>query len=152
VRKLVLLLLGVFAGFFAAAQVVKRAVPSRGDAESDEVGLVAVFDGVDLASRATAFRGGSALAWFGGMDLDLRDATLAGEATLTVTALFGGVSLRIPPEWRVETGLRVLAGGVDVSGQDPDDPAAPLLRLEGMAAFGGVAVSRKAKPADDAAA
>jgi hypothetical protein len=146
VRKLALLLVGAFAGFVAAAQVVKRAVPSRGDADSDELGLVALFDGVDLESRATAFRGGSVLAWFGGSDVDLRDATLAGEATLTVTALFGGVSLRIPPEWRVENAVRVLAGGVGVSGPDPEDPDAPLLRLEGLAAFGGVGVSRKPAP------
>ena len=141
--KLTLLTLGLFGGFMAAAAVVKRALPSRGDAESDEVGLVAVFDGVQLRSRATAFRGGSMLAWYGGIDADLREATLAPEASLAVTALFGGISLRIPPEWRVESNVRAMAGGFDISGSDPDDPGAPVLRIEGMALFGGVAVSRK---------
>ena len=50
--------LGFFAGMAAAATVVRRAVPSRGGAESDEVALVAIFDGVELESRAAAFRGG----------------------------------------------------------------------------------------------
>ncbi len=58
----------------AAAAVVKHAIPSRGDAESDEVALMAVFDGVELKSRAKAFRGGSMLAWYGGVDADLREA------------------------------------------------------------------------------
>lgn len=39
----------------------------HGDEESDELGLVAVFNGIELKSRATAFRGGSMLAWLGGI-------------------------------------------------------------------------------------
>lgn len=146
IRSALVLTAGFFGGFMAAAGVVKRAVPSQGDAESDEVGLVAVFDGVQLRSRATAFRGGSMLAWYGGIDADLREATLASEANLAVTALFGGISLRVPPEWRVESNLRTMAGGFDISGSDPDDPDAPTLRIAGMALFGGVAVSRKQAP------
>ena len=148
VGKLGLLILGLFGGFMAAAAVVKRAIPSRGDAESDEVALMAVFDGTELRSEAKAFRGGSMLAWYGGVDADLREATLAPDARLAVTALFGGIQLRVPPEWRIESAIRAVAGGYDVSGEDPDDPDAPVLRLEGRALCGGIAVSRK-PPADD---
>ena len=127
----------------AAAVAVKRAVPSRGDAESDEVALMAVFDGTELRSEAKAFRGGSMLAWYGGIDADLREAQLAPDARLSVTALFGGIALRVPPEWRIENDIRAVAGGYDISGTDPDDPDAPVLRLEGHALCGGIAVSRK---------
>ncbi len=61
----------------AAAGFVKRALPSRGDEESEELALVAVFDGIDLKSRAKGFKGGSVLAWFGGIALDRREAELA---------------------------------------------------------------------------
>lgn len=142
-RRLGLLGLGFFGGLMAAAAVVKRVLPSRGDAESDEVALVAVFDGVDLRSQAKGFRGGSMLAWYGGVNADLREAELAPDAHLTVTALFGGVALRVPSGWRVETNVRTIGGGLAVSGSDPDDPTAPLLVLDGLALFGGVAVSRK---------
>ena len=147
--KLGLLVLGLFGGFMAAAAVVKRAIPSRGDAESDEVALVAVFDGAELRSEAKAFRGGSMLAWYGGVDADLREATLAPDARLSVTALFGGVALRVPPEWRIEADIKAIAGGYDVSGTDPDDPDAPVLRLEGHALCGGIAVSRKPPAGDE---
>jgi hypothetical protein len=147
VGKLGLLLVGVFGGFMAAAAVVKRAVPSRGDAESDEVTLMAVFDGVKLRSEAKAFRGGSMLAWYGGVEADLREAKLAPHARLSVTAVFGGIALRVPPEWRIENDIRAVAGGFDISGEDPDDPDAPVLRIEGRALCGGIAVSRK-PPAD----
>jgi hypothetical protein len=69
---------------------VKRVLRSRGDAESDEVALVAIFDGVDLKSRASAFRGGSMFAWFGGISVDLREAKLSSDgAHLDLHALNG---------------------------------------------------------------
>ena len=92
VRALSLVTLGGFAGFAASAAVLRRALPSRGDAESDEVALVAIYNGIDLKSRAEAFRGGSMLAWFGGIAVDLREATLAPRAHLSVNSLFGGTS------------------------------------------------------------
>ncbi len=76
-RTLVVFKLGAWVGMLAAAAFIKRALPSRGDEESDELTLVAVFDGIDLKSRAKGFKGGSVLAWFGGIALDLRDAELA---------------------------------------------------------------------------
>jgi len=42
-RALGLTTLGAFAGFTGAAALFKRAVPSRGGAESDDVALVAIF-------------------------------------------------------------------------------------------------------------
>ena len=148
VRALGLVVLGAVAGASAAAAVVKRAIPSRGDEESDEVALVAVFDGVELKSHAKAFRGGSVLAWFGGVAFDLREATLAPEAHLSVHSLFGGVAIRVPPGWRLESSMHALAGGVDVQRAEPESPDAPTLTLDGFALFGGVAVGARA---DDAA-
>jgi hypothetical protein len=141
--RLALVSIGFVGGFMAAAVAVKRAVPSRGEAESDEVALMAVFDGTELRSEAKAFRGGSMFAWYGGVDADLREATLAPDARLSVTALFGGIALRVPPEWRIDSDVHAVVGGYDISGTDPDDPAAPVLRLEGRALCGGIAVSRK---------
>jgi Cell wall-active antibiotics response 4TMS YvqF len=143
-RRLGLLLLGFNAGVLAAAALVKKAFPSRGDEESDEVALVAILGGVELKSRARAFRGGSMLAWFGGVAVDLREATLAPDASLTVSALFGGVALRVPEGWRIESSVRALAGGVDVKVPEPEDPNAPTLRIDGLAGFGGVAIGAKA--------
>jgi hypothetical protein len=140
-RTLLVFKLGAYAGLAGAAALLKRALPSRGDETSDEVALVAIFDGARLESRAQAFRGGSLLAWFGGIEVDLREASLAPEARLTTTALFGGISLRVPPGWRVESGVKTFAGGVELRGADGAAADAPTLRLDGLAAFGGVSVA-----------
>jgi hypothetical protein len=134
----------------AAAAFAKRAVPSRGNEDSDELSLVAVFDGVELKSRAKAFKGGSMLAWFGGIAVDLRDAQLAPGARLSVRTLFGGIAIKTPPGWRVESNVNAIAGGVDARTPAQDDPDAPVLTAEGVALFGGVAIGAKAEAATPA--
>ena len=145
IRSVVVFVLGMWAGMMAAAAFVKRAVPSHGDEESDELRLVAVFDGIELKSRAKAFAGGSMLAWFGGISVDFREAELAPGARLTVHALYGGIALRTPPTWRIESSVIALSGGVDVRSPAQDDPDAPVLVLEGKALFGGIAVAGKSE-------
>ena len=139
-RGLLLVKLGAVAGVAAAAAFVRLAVPSRGDEDSDELALVAVFDGIELASRARAFRGGSMLAWFGGIELDLRSAELAPGARLSVFALFGGIEITTPPRWRIESQVKAVAGGIDARAPSPEDQDAPVLRLDGIALAGGVEI------------
>lgn len=143
IPKLTALLLAFSAGIAATAALVKRVVPSRGDSESDEVALVAIYDGIEMKSRASAFRGGSMLSWFGGIAVDLREATLAPEASLRVHALWGGIAIRVPPGWRVVSNMHAFGGGVAVHVPEPEDPDAPTLTLDGFAALGGVAVGAK---------
>ena len=138
-RGVLLFNLGAWAGMMAAAAFVRLAVPSQGNEESDELRLVAVFDGVTLKSRAKAFTGGSMLAWYGGIDVDLRSVELAPDARLSLHTLFGGIAVKTPPGWRVESELNAFAGGVDTR-TSQDDPDAPVLTLTGTALFGGIAV------------
>ena len=142
-RAPVVFLVGVWTGMAASAALAKRIIRSRGDSESNEVTLAAIFDGIELESSARAFSGGSMLSWFGGVTVDLRQATLAPDAHLDVHALFGGIAIRVPPGWRVVSNARALAGGVAVQVPEPSDDDAPTLTLDGFALFGGVAVVAK---------
>jgi hypothetical protein len=151
-KTLVLLEVGAWLGMVTAAAVAKRALPSRGDEESDEVALVAVLNGIDLKSRATGFRGGSMFAWLGGIAVDLREAELAPDANLRLSTLLGGIAVRIPAGWQVESKVKAVFGGVDVKALGANDPTAPTLTLEGMALFGGIAVGAKPEAADAPAA
>jgi hypothetical protein len=143
IRALLLFKLGFWAGMFASAALLKRALPSKGDEESNEVTLVAALNGIELKSRARAFRGGTMLSWLGGIAVDLRDAQLAPNAHLDVHSAFGGIAIRVPAGWRVESNVKSLAGGVAVDVPEPDAEDAPTLRLDGFTAFGGIAVGAK---------
>ena len=143
VRSLLTFKLGVWLGMMAAAAFVKRAVPSLGDEGSDEVALVAVFDGIELESHSRNFKGGSMLAWFGGISVDLRNVELVPGATLSVRTLFGGIDIKTPPSWRLDSSVKALAGGVETGTPAEGNPQAPVLVLDGFALFGGIAVSAK---------
>jgi hypothetical protein len=147
-RSFGLVLLGAFAGFVGAAAVARRVVQSRGDAESDEVALAAIFDGVELTSASQAFRGGSMLAWFGGIQVDLRETQLAQDARLRTHAVFGGIAIRVPPGWEVESRAKAIMGGVAVQVPPAGTEDPPTLTLDGFALFGGIAVG--ARTAEDA--
>ena len=142
-RGVLLFELGAWAGMMAAAAFVRRAIPSEGDEESNDLRLVAVFNGITLASRAKAFTGGSMLAWYGGIDVDLREVELAPGARLSLNTLFGGIAIRTPPGWRIESDMKTFAGGVDTRTSSQGDPDAPVLTLTGTALFGGIAVGAK---------
>jgi hypothetical protein len=145
------LLLFAWAAFMAAAAVFavakrREAVPQ--DPASDEVDLVASFAPLEFHSEAGAFRGGTVTTWFGGGELDLREARLdpAG-ATLHVSALFGGGNLVVPESWNVETNV-IGIGGIGDGRPRVDRPAdAPTLHVEGTAIFGGWGIT--SQPARD---
>ncbi|WP_327068678.1 DUF1707 SHOCT-like domain-containing protein [Kitasatospora sp. NBC_01302] len=107
-------------------------------AREESASLVAVFGG---ATRKGRWRVGShirATAIFGGVDLDLTDAVFeAPEVLIEVSAMFGGVSIRVPENVTlIGSGVGVF-GGFDVREQTAADPYAPVVRVKGSAIFGG---------------
>ncbi len=84
------------------------------------------------------------LAWFGGIAVDLRQVELAEDAQLSLNTLFGGIAIKTPPSWRVESELKAFAGGVDARSPGDNDPGAPVLTVTGTALFGGIAIGARA--------
>jgi hypothetical protein len=124
-------------------------VPATGGAApaGSHVGrIVAIFGG---ASRRGAWRvptASSVVTVFGGADIDLRDAILPGpEITIRAFAVFGGMSITVPPEMRVVDSGIAIFGGRDVKGStaESERPDSPVLRLEGACVFGGIDVKHK---------
>jgi predicted membrane protein len=100
----------------------------------------AFLGAVKRANTSTAFRGGSATAFMGGVEIDLRKARMEGDrAVINVFAMMGGVSLRIPEDWAVESKVFVLLGGIDDKTRPPSEPAGTLI-LQGTAVMGGVEI------------
>ena len=128
----------------ATGLAARLLLKSRGGPQSDEVDLVAVFEGIHLRSTAQSFLGGKILALFGGVVLDLRRAQLGPTgAELIVTTVFGGTSVVVPTDWRVEVDDRTWLGGLDLSGEQPGDPDAPVLRIRVSTLLGGFQVESR---------
>ncbi|SEF51635.1 Cell wall-active antibiotics response 4TMS YvqF [Thermomonospora echinospora] len=118
--------------------------PSLPAPRRESTSIVAVFGGADRRGRWLVEPDTSVLAAFGGVDLDFRQAVLSRrEVHLTVTCLFGGVTLKVPPGVRVINSISAVFGGVSTPEDDAFDADAPVIRLSGVALFGGVDVKRK---------
>ncbi len=149
-RALSMLMLGWFVFVIGAAIYAgtKRREAPPADPTADEVDLVANFGPLEFHSESGAFRGGSVTTWFGGGQVDLRDATLAPEgATLRMNALFGGGNLVVPETWNVKTRLVGIGGAGDGRPKADRSEDAPTLHIEGTAIFGGWGIT--SEPAGD---
>jgi hypothetical protein len=146
VLKVVVLL----AGLAALGQVLARR-RTFGDETSDEFGIAAYVGGAQRTCRAASLRRGSVSVVLGGVDLDLREATLdpAG-ADLDLSASWGGVNVTVPRGWRVQVEDRATLGGVEAHVTPPEElpDEAPLLRVVASARFGGVSIAAKDPAAD----
>lgn len=103
----------------------------------------AVFSGGKRRIVSPDFRGGEISCIFGGFDIDLRKAGIAGDsAVLVVNALFGGCDIKVPESWDVVLEMTAIFGGCDDKTLHPDPtlPGVKKLFLRGSAIFGGIDV------------
>lgn len=101
----------------------------------------AVFGGVERKVTTDDFRGGNIQAMFGGVEIDLRRATMRGDsAAIDLNAMFGGIELKIPQNWIVVSSVAAIFGGLSNKTLQPaaDEPGVKRLFIRGAAVFGGV--------------
>jgi hypothetical protein len=131
--------------------------------------LVALMGGVSRTRRPWRLAEHTfGLALMGGIDLDLRLASLPRRGTIHLLALMGGVTIRVPPSVRVTVRSVVAMGGVNAFGEDTggmiafgyaesshpatDAPPDADLEIQVVALMGGVDVKQvpaRARPALD---
>ena len=119
-----------------------RRVPS---VATDDFDLIGIFGGSDQRVASTSFRGGSATAVFGGVEVDLREVEVDDPpAVVTATVLFGGVELEVPEDWVVHIDALPIFGAVE--DERPRRPAGaevksePDLIVTGFVSFGGISI------------
>jgi predicted membrane protein len=134
-------LLGVGGFIVYRASRGNRPLPELDGEPSQRVDAFALLGGVQRVSRATEFRGGNASAVLGGCDIDLREAAMTEGTTavLDTIAMMGGIEIRVPEDWSVESrGMAVLGGFEDKTRRPLDDRR--KLVITGLALMGGVEI------------
>ncbi|HKN53623.1 MAG TPA: LiaF domain-containing protein, partial [Amycolatopsis sp.] len=131
-----LLLCGV--ALLAGLRHRKQPQLSRGES-------MVVLGGAKAVDRSEHFRHADVSAVFGGSTLDLRNAHIDDQATVDAFALFGGVDVLVPKDWRIDLGGMPIFGGYeDKTAGDGTLPSdAPLLKVNATAVFGGVKVANE---------
>lgn len=102
-----------------------------------------ILGGLETRNESEHFEGGEVTVMLGGLDLDLRGARITGDrAVIDITAVLGGVEIRVPREWRVVASGTPLLGGWEDKSEHREEPGrpSPTLELRGIAVLGGVEV------------
>ena len=107
--------------------------------EAQTVDVTAVLGGFERRVHTQDFRGGEVTAVMGGCSLDMRGASMTGEAVLHVFAFWGGVTLKVPPDWTVVLQGTPIMGGFEEKTVAPPDNSKRLV-VRGYAIMGGVEV------------
>ena len=100
-----------------------------------------VMGAFESSSDAADFRGGDLMMIMAGAKIDLRHASIAGnEATIDMFVIMGGVELRIPENWIVDSRVLPMIGGVTNHAHAAGAAATQRLVLRGNVFMGGVEI------------
>jgi predicted membrane protein len=117
---------------------------SKGPAASSDsiLSAMAILGSVVRRNNCQDFRGGSATAVMGRCEIDLRGASIASpnEPVLEVFAMWGGIEIRVPPDWTVVSRVDPIMGGYEDDTQPPKEGSKHLL-IRGAVIMGGVEVT-----------
>ena len=112
--------------------------------EGSSCNAYAVFGGSKRRINTPDFRGGDAVAVFGGVEFDLRGAAMTvDQAVIDVNVVCGGLEVRVPENWTVVNRAATIFGGIeDKTMQSKAEPNAksPQLVITGSVVFGGISL------------
>jgi hypothetical protein len=105
------------------------------------VGVISILTGQDAVVSGEPFRGGDATVILGGATIDLSEATLEGDVTITATVLLGGLDILVPEGWKITiTGTPFLGGWDNTTRRDLVPSDAPRLNVRALVILGGLEV------------
>ncbi|MFF7769591.1 DUF1707 domain-containing protein [Streptomyces massasporeus] len=113
--------------------------------EGSSTWAVAVMSGFQRKGHWTMPRRFTCFAFWGGGEIDLREANFADrEVEINAIAIMGGVDVIVPPGVEVVVRGIGIMGGFDHREEGvPGEPGAPRVIVTGFALWGGVGVQRK---------
>lgn len=97
-----------------------------------------IFGGVGEKITIKDFKGLTANAVFGGVDLDLRDVEITDNVKIDISALFGGVTIILPEKYNVMIGESLsIFGGTENKFKGKYDESKKTIYINSRAIFGG---------------
>jgi len=143
---------------FIGGSILMRGIrgtgPSIGDAKSTSsdayVRTFAIMGGTKQRIASSAFLGGEPSAIMAGIDFDMRGATPAGDTVvIDAFAMWGGIELVVPPDWRVLCEVTPIMGGVEDNSVPPTGTARTTMIVRGTVVMGGIEIKTRAVNAPD---
>jgi len=114
---------------------------SSSSAVGDNINEFLVFTGIKRDIKSAYFTGGKIGVIFAGADLDMTDVKPSEKIIqLELLAVFGGIRLKVPENWKVTSEAVSVLGGVD-NKTNPKNGKTIQLKITGAAIFGGIEIN-----------
>jgi hypothetical protein len=107
--------------------------------DNSSLDISVVMGGNKTVSNSQDFKGGDITAVMGGVELDLRSASIQSEAVLNLWATWGGIVIKIPADWSVINRGMALMGAIEDKTISPPTATKRLI-ISGTAIMGGVEI------------
>ena len=109
--------------------------------ENERLSTVAIWSGVERKVLSQQFRGGDITAVMGGAEIDMRGARpVPSGAVLEVLAVWGGIDVQVPENWRVVNQATVIMGAIEDKTKIPPVESTHTLIIRGFVMMGGVEI------------
>lgn len=120
---------------------------SQKNLKSDEyIDVVEVFSGCEKKYISNTFKGGSIITIFGGAEVDLSEVNIQETVVIKCIAIFGGIDIMIPDNYRVKEEVTNIFGGTDIHYAKNRKQAQvytddnKVIVINGISIFGGIDV------------
>jgi predicted membrane protein len=100
------------------------------------VKMMALFSGQDYESTHQPFHGADLKAFFGGVDLDIRNAIIDKDVRIDALCAFGGIDILVPENIAVKVQSTAIFGGVDNMAKY--NTGSPCVYIYCTCVFGGI--------------
>lgn len=121
---------------------IRFAQEKAAEIKEKDLDIFAVFSGLNRPIKSKEFKGGKVSALMAGVELDFTEAGLSGnQAAVEVTAILGGIDIRVPNDWEVVVDSSAFLGGVeDKHRPTPAAEKKPTLYIKATAILGGIEI------------
>jgi predicted membrane protein len=108
--------------------------------DEDFVTSTSIFGGAKKNILSKNFKGADIVNIFGGTELNLSQADIAGKVPIEMTTLFGGTKLIVPSNWSVQSEAVTIFGGLEDKRPASPESTDKVLLLKGTVIFGGIEI------------
>lgn len=134
----------VVIGGFLVWRALGRSASAPAPGSASQLSEFAMMGGIHRVVENSDFQGGEATAIMGSVELDLRGSTIAtSPAIIDVFALWGGIEIVVPPEWKVDVQAMPILGAFENKARSSVRDSSVLgqeLVIRGTALMGGVEI------------
>lgn len=128
---------------FSNDRISSSGASTRGMNSEDYIDSISVFGGIEKNIVTKSFKGGEITTFFGGSSINMSQADIQDRAVLELTQVFGGAQLIVPANWRLQSEVVSIFGGVEdkrAFQKELPGEASKTLILKGTSVFGGIEI------------